>query len=463
MLTWSTFRNELRPTLRMALPLVLAEIGWMSMVVVDTMMVGRLPHSAASIGAVSISSSIFVVFAFFAEGLLAGLDTLVSQAFGAGEREDCHRSLVNGIYLSVAITPILLLPIWTIPAYFERWGVDPEVATLAVPYMRTLALGLFPLLLYFTVRRTLQGMNMVRPIAFALVSANVINLLGNYIFIFGKFGMPALGVTGSGIATAFSRAYLAAVLVGYLLWYDYRHRTALLNTPLQPDVERLRTLITLGIPAGLQITAEVTVFALVASLVARLGSVPLASHQIALNTVAFTYMVPLGISAAAAVRVGQAIGRKDPRGAALAGNTAIVLGGSFMACMSAVLLLFPRTIAHIYTFDETVIRSTTAILAVGAAFQLFDGLQCVATGALRGTGDTRTPMMCHFSCYWLFGLPLGIYLCFRRHWGVVGLWTGLSVSLILIGMLLLFFWRKKSRQLQLTIDPIPARSLATER
>lgn len=448
MLTWSTFRAELRPTLRLALPLVLAEIGWMSMVVVDTMMVGRLPNSAASIGAVSISSSIYIVFAFFAEGLLAGLDTLVSQAFGAGKREDCHRSLLNGIYLSCAITPILLIPVWLIPTHFVQWGVTSEVAVLAIPYMRTLGVGLFPLILYFAVRRTLQGMNMVRPIAFALVSANLINFLGNYIFIFGKFGFPAMGVTGSGWATAFSRAYLAAVLVGYLLWYDHRYRTELLKTPVQPDIQRLRRLIALGFPAALQMTAEVTVFALVASLVARLGAVPLASHQIALNTVAFTYMVPLGISSAAAVRVGQAVGRKDPPAAAMAGNTAILLGGSFMACMSAVLLLFPRIIARIYTHDETVIRSTIGLLAVGAAFQLFDGIQTVSTGALRGTGDTRTPMMCHFSGYWLFGLPLGIYLCFRKHWGVIGLWTGLSVSLIVIGMLLLFFWRRKSRLLQ---------------
>jgi MATE family multidrug resistance protein len=448
MLTWSTFRAELRPTLRLALPLVLAEIGWMSMVVVDTMMVGRLPNSAASIGAVSISSSIYIVFAFFAEGLLAGLDTLVSQAFGAGKREDCHRSLLNGIYLSCAITPILLIPVWLIPTHFVQWGVASEVAVLALPYMRTLGVGLFPLILYFAVRRTLQGMNMVRPIAFALVSANLINFLGNYIFIFGKFGFPAMGVTGSGWATAFSRAYLAAVLVGYLLWYDHRHRTKLLKTPVQPDIQRLRRLIALGFPAALQMTAEVTVFALVASLVARLGAVPLASHQIALNTVAFTYMVPLGISSAAAVRVGQAVGRKDPPAAAMAGNIAILLGGSFMACMSAVLLLFPRIIARIYTHDETVIRSTIGLLAVGAAFQLFDGIQTVSTGALRGTGDTRTPMMCHFSGYWLFGLPLGIYLCFRKHWGVIGLWTGLSVSLIVIGMLLLFFWWRKSRLLQ---------------
>jgi multidrug resistance protein, MATE family len=448
MLTWPTFQAELRPTLVMALPLVLAEIGWMSMVIVDTMMVGHLPNSAASIGAVSISSSIFVVFAFFAEGLLAGLDTLVSQAFGAGRRGDCHRSLVNGIYLSILITPILLIPIWLIPSHFEQWGVSPEVAVLALPYMRTLAVGLFPLILYFAVRRTLQGMNMVRPIAFALLSANLINFLGNYIFIFGKLGFPALGVTGSGLATAFSRTYLAATLVGYLLWYDRRHRTDLLKTPVQPDLQRLRRLIALGLPAALQITAEVTVFALVAALVARLGAVPLASHQIALNTVAFTYMVPLGISSAAAIRVGQAIGRKRPHAAALAGNTAILLGGSFMACMSSVLLLFPRLIARIYTHDETIIRSTIAILAVGAAFQLFDGIQAVATGALRGTGDTRTPMACHFACYGLFGLPLGIYLCFRKHWGVVGLWTGLSAALILIGIVLTFFWRRKSRSLE---------------
>ena len=165
MLTLSTFRSELRPTLRLALPLVLAELGWMSMVIVDTMMVGRLPYSAEAIGAVSISSSIFIVFAFFAEGLMVGLDTLVSQAFGAGHREDCHRSLVNGIYLTFAVAPFLAIPVWYIPLYFERLGVTHSVTVLATPYTRTLAVGLLPLILYFAVRRALQGMNMVRPIA----------------------------------------------------------------------------------------------------------------------------------------------------------------------------------------------------------------------------------------------------------------------------------------------------------
>ncbi len=447
MLTFSTFRSELRPTLRLALPLVLAELGWMSMVIVDTMMVGRLPYSAEAIGAVSISSSIFIVFAFFAEGLMAGLDTLVSQAFGAGNREDCHRSLVNSIYLTIAVAPFLAIPVWYIPLYFEQFGVTHSVAVLATPYMRTLSAGLLPLILYFAVRRALQGMNMVRPIAFALVTANIVNVLGNYVLIFGKFGFPALGVTGSGWATAISRTYLAAVLVGYLLWYDARHKTELLKTPVQPDLQRIRRIIALGLPAAMQITAEVAVFALVAALIARLGAVAQASHQIALNTVAFTYMVPLGISAAAAVRVGQAIGRRDPAGARLAGNTAIILGASFMSCMSIALLVFPRYIARIYTSDQTVIRNAILLLAAGAAFQLFDGIQTVATGCLRGTGDTRTPMMCHFSAYWLLGLPLGTWLCFRRHWGALGLWVGLSLSLIVIGILLLIFWRRRIQRL----------------
>jgi multidrug resistance protein, MATE family len=440
------FRRELRPTLHLALPLILAEIGWMSMVIVDTMMVGRLPYSAEAIGAVSISSSLFLVFAFFGEGILIGLDTIVSQAFGAGHREDCHCSLINGIYLSFAIAPFLAIPIWIIPTYFERFGVTHPVAVLAAPYMRTLSAGLIPLLLYFAVRRTLQGMNMVRPIAIALVTANLVNLAGNYLLIFGKFGLPALGVTGSGVATAISRTYLAVVLVVYLLWYDSRHKTELLKTPVQPDLNRIRQLIVLGFPAAVQLTAEVSIFALVASLIARLGAVAQAGHQIALNTVAFTYMVPLGLSSAAAVRVGQAVGRRSPVDARNAGDTAIFLGASFMSLMSVVLLVFPRYIARIYTTDESVIASAVTLLAAGAAFQLFDGIQTVSTGALRGTGDTRTPMLCHFSAYWLIGLPLGTWLCFHRHWGALGLWVGLSFSLILIGILLLFFWRRRIRR-----------------
>ena len=442
-------RTEFRPTLQLALPLVLAELGWMSMAIVDTMMVGRLPNSATAMGAVSLSSNIFTVLALFGGGLLMGLDTLVSQAFGAGRREDCHRSLLNSIYLSIALTPFLAAPVWLLPSLLSRMQVDPGILALAIPYAKALAVGLLPLLLYFAVRRCLQAMNMVRPVAFALVSANIVNALGNYILVYGHFGIPAMGTVGSGWSTAIARTYMAAVLVGYLLWYDRKHRTELLKTPVDIDLPRIRRLITLGLPAAIQFTLESGVFALVTALIARLGAVPLASHQIALNTVALTYMVPLGVASAAAVRVGQAIGRRNPQAAGDAGSTAIFLGAAFMTAAGVVLLAVPRWIARMYTPDETVIRSTVLLLAAGAAFQLFDGIQTVATGALRGAGDTRTPMFCHFTAYWIIGLPLGAWLCFSRDWGAFGLWAGLSLALILIGIVLLFAWRRTVRRLLL--------------
>jgi MATE family multidrug resistance protein len=444
-----TLRREFPPTLRLALPLVLAELGWMTMAIVDTVMVGHLPNSATAMAAVSLGSNIFIVVALFGAGLLMGLDTLVSQAFGAGRREDCHRSLINSIYLSILLTPILSAPVFLLPGLLRSMHIDPAILALAIPYTWALVVGLFPLLLYFAVRRCLQAMNMVRIVAFALITANIVNAVGNWILVYGHWGAPAMGAVGSGWSTAIARLYMAAVLVVYLLWYDHRHRTDLLKTPVDIDFPRIRRLITLGYPAALQFTLESGVFALVTTLIARLGPVPLASHQIALNTVALTYMVPLGISSAAAVRVGHAIGRKNTRAAGDAGNTAIFLGAAFMACAGAALLIFPRAIARMYTPAEDVIRATTYLLAAGAAFQLFDGIQTVATGALRGAGDTRTPMLCHLIAYWIIGLPLGYWLCFSLGWGAFGLWSGLSMALILIGVVLLLTWRRMTHHLAL--------------
>jgi MATE family multidrug resistance protein len=442
-----TLRAEFRPTLRLAIPLVLAELGWMSMAIVDTMMVGRLPNSAVAISAVSLGGILVHTLAFFGGGLLVGLDTLVSQAFGAGQREDCHRSLVHGIYLSLALTPLLMVPVWFFDPLLRHAGIAQEILALAVPYSKAMAWGTLPLLLYFGVRRCMQSMNMVRPIAFALITANLINAVGNWLLIYGKLGAPAMGAVGSGWSTAWARIYLAAVLVGYLLWYDRKHRTRLLRTPIQPDLRRIRRLLALGFPAAMQISLEIGVFALVTALIGRLGAVALASHQIALNTVSLTYMVPLGVSSAAAVRVGQALGRKDPAGARDAGGSAIFFGASFMTIAGIALVVFPRGIARLFTPDAAIIRSTVYLLAAGAAFQLFDGIQTVATGALRGAGDTRTPMFCHFTAYWIIGLPLGSWLCFSRGWGAFGLWAGLSLALILIGVVLLFAWRRRVRQL----------------
>src|SRR5213078_2276431 len=169
----------------------------------------------------------------------------------AGRREDCHRSLLNSIYLSVALAPILAAPVWLLRSLLAEMHVDPGVLALAIPYTKALAAGLLPLLLYFAVRRCLQAMNMVKPVAFALVTANIINALGNWILIYGKWGFPNMGTVGSGWSTAAARAYMALVLVVYLLWYDRKHRTELLKTPIDIDFPRIRRLIVLGFPAAM--------------------------------------------------------------------------------------------------------------------------------------------------------------------------------------------------------------------
>jgi MATE family multidrug resistance protein len=437
--------DEVRPMLELAMPLVMAELGWMTMGIVDTMMVGRLPDSARAIGAVSLASILYIAVAIFGTGLMLGLDTLVSRSFGAGDVEDCHRSLVNGVYLSIAIAPVLMGLVRAVEPILRAVKIDTSVLDLAIPYLRALNWGTLPLLLYFVFRRYLQGMSLAKPVMFALISANFVNLAGNWILIYGHWGFPAMGTVGSGWSTCVARIYMMGVLLVYAAYYDHRHETGLREARRLPDFFRIWQLVQLGFPAATQFGMEVGVFAIATTLIGKLGAVPLASHQIALNTVSLTYMVPLGISSAAAVRVGQALGRNDPHGASRAGWTAMALGAGFMACMGVLLVAVPRIIVRIYTPDPVVIEAATGLLFVGAFFQLFDGLQTVATGALRGAGDTRTPMLSHLIFYWFLGLPVGAFLCFRWGWGAKGLWTGLCAALILIGTVLLYFWHRKEQ------------------
>ncbi len=437
--------EEVRPMLRLAIPLVLAELGWMFMGTVDTMMVGRLPQSAVAIGAVSLGSILYFAVAIFGTSLMLGLDTLVSHSYGAGDVEDCHRSLVNGIYLSLVLAPVLMGIVWLCDPILHSLKLDPVVVEQTIPYLHSLNWSTLPLMLYFVFRRYLQGMNLAKPVMFSLVSANIVNFVGNWVFIYGHWGVRAMGTVGSGWSTCLARIYMAGVLLVYCVHYDRRHDTGLREASRLPHMPRVWRLLSLGFPAAVQYGFEVAVFAVATAAIARLGAVPLASHQITLNTAGMTYMVPLGISSAAAVRVGQALGRRDAHGASRAGWTAIALGASFMACMAIAFWTLPYYIVRMYTPDPTVIHAAGALLFVAAFFQLFDGLQTVAVGALRGTGDTRTAMMCHLVFYWLIGLPLGFYLCFRAGWGAPGIWTGLCVALILIGSALIYFWRRKER------------------
>ncbi len=440
--------------LRLAGPVVMAEIGWMSMGIVDTIMVG--PLGPAAIGAAGMSSSIFFAVAVFGMGLMLGVDALVSRSYGANRLDDCVRWLQHGVCLALVIAPAIMVFFYAALMTTDRWGLHPEVLSLALPYLHVIGLSAFPLLFYATFRRYLQGLHIVRPVMFALITANVINAVANWVLIYGHLGAPALGVEGAAWATVIARVYMASFLYFAIVRVHHDRRHAHPRVPFAFDMTRMRRLVALGAPAASQLVLEVGAFAAVSGLAGKLDPVSLGSHQIALNLAALSFMIPLGLSSAGAVRVGHAIGAGDARRARHAGWTALGIGAVIMAAVGLVFIVAPGLLLRPFTTDARVLSIGASLLAIAAAFQLFDGTQAVATGALRGLGDTRTPMIMNVLGHWVFGLPVGYALCFRAGWGVSGLWVGLCIGLVFVAVVLTIAWHRQSRHLVLPVMPAPA-------
>jgi MATE family multidrug resistance protein len=437
--------SELRPLIKLAVPVILAEIGWMSMGLVDTLMVG--PLGPAAIGAAGMGSGVFTAIAIFGMGLMLGLDPLVSQAHGGGRHDECRRWLYHGVWLALGMAPLILLASAGVYMTMRWWGLHPEIRPILQPYFQTLALGAFPLLFYSAFRRYLQGMHVVRPIMFALISANVINVLANWVLIYGHLGMPAMGVTGAGWATTVSRLWMAGFLFIAIRRVHRDRAGAAPRVAKTMEFARIRTLVALGFPAAAQVTLEVAVFATATALAGRLDPVSSGAHQIALNIAGAAFMVALGLASSGAVRVGHAVGAGDRSRAVRAGWTALGAGSVIMLALGLLLFLIPDVLVRAFTDDARVIRLGANLLMIAAAFQLFDGTQAVATGVLRGIGDTRTPMIANVVGHWVLGLPIAYVLCFRLDWGVAGLWVGLSAGLVFVSVVLAGVWWQRTAPL----------------
>ncbi|MBS1821050.1 MAG: MATE family efflux transporter [Acidobacteria bacterium] len=445
-------RLQIRPVLTLALPLIAAELGWMSMGIVDTVMVGHMDHAAMNIASAALGQVLYNTLAFGIAGILLSLDTFLSQSHGAGRYDEANRWLYHGLILAAALAATLFGIIELAPLAMRRMPINREVMQGAIHFLHALNWGTPALFLYFTLRRYLQAFNHVRPIAFALVTANLCNVFFNWLLIYGHawgtIKVPALGIAGSGFATSISRLYLAVFIASAVWHVEKKHNYGLRSMLRHFESGRIRSLALLGAPAGGQIFVEISIFGTVTFLIGTMGPLPLSGHEIALNCASFTFMVPFAISAAAAVRVGQAIGRNAPREAASAGWAAILLGAGCMAMFSIVLSVFAHPIARAFTPDRGVIAAAVPLLFVAAAFQFFDGLQITATGALRGAGNTHTGMIVQLIGYWIVGLPLGYWLGFRMHYGAVGLWIGLCAGLIVAGLALTTVWHRTTRHMQ---------------
>jgi MATE family multidrug resistance protein len=438
-------RSEVRSLVALAAPVILAEIGWMAMGLVDTIMVG--PLGPAAIGATGMGSAVFTAIVIFGMGLMLGLDTFVSQAHGARRMAECVEWLHHGIWLAAIVGPLLMGATWLVYATLDSWGLHPDIRVLVGPYLRNISFGAIPLLLYAAFRRYLQGIHVVRPVMFALISANIVNAVANWLLIYGHLGMPALGVQGSAWATDLARVYMAAFLYVALRREHRRRGDAQPPVPFRLDFARVQRLIALGAPAASQITLEVGGFATATAMAGRLDPVSSGAHQIAMNVAGLAFMVPLGLASASAVRVGHAVGAGDLRNAVRAGWLSLAVGAGLMLSIGAVLFAFPGFLLRLFTSDERLIMIGTRLLMVAAAFQLFDGTQAVATGVLRGVGDTRTAMFINVVGYWALGLPVGYALCFRHGWGVLGLWIGLSAGLVVVAVALTIVWARHASRI----------------
>lgn len=426
-------RVEMAELFRLAVPVVVVQVGMMLMGVVDTVMVGRV--SPTELAAVALGNLYYFGVSIFGMGVLLSLDPVISQAVGSGDAEGVARGLQRGAILALGLTlatTLLLLPAHPVLLLLQQ---PPDVVPAAAGYARAVLPGVLAFYLYIVLRQTLQALGRVGPIVVSMVFANLANVLLNWIFVYGNLGVPALGAVGAGWASSGSR-WLMALGVVAAAWPVLRpyvrpfRPTALEHAPL------LR-MVRLGAPIGVQLQLEYGAFAIIGICMGWLGTVAIASHQVAINLASLTFMVPLGVAQASSILVGRAVGRADPVGARRSAGAGLMVGTAFMSLTAVLFLALPRLLASLYSRDLEVVALAALLLPVAGLFQVFDGIQVVATAVLRGIGDTRVPMALHVAGFWLVGLPVSLGVGFGLGVGPVGLWWGLAAGLGAVALLLL--------------------------
>ncbi len=435
-------RRDLREIVRLAAPLALVQLGHATMGLVDTAVVGH--KSAADLAAVGLGNSIFFTVAILGMGIALGTEPLVSQAVGAGDPSRARRALRQGTWLALFLTVPLLAIVLGLLAVLPHLGVDPEIVPATRAYVLARSPEL-PAFLFVTVARAyLQGFGRTREQVIGVVVANVLNLGLDVWLVFGGLGVPALGAAGAGIATAFCTWVRLGLLITPILSLRvHDDRTLVVRWRAALETSGLLRVLKVGTPLGLQLTLEVAIFAFVAFSMGSLGKIDLAAHNLALMLASTPFNAMIGLASAGGVIVGRRIGAGDPRGARDAGLLTIGLSGVFMAVSGLSFVLMPRAYAALFTDDPQVVDRAVVLLQIAGAFALSDGVQAVASGVLRGAGDTAWAFVCHLVAHWAVGLPMALLFCFTLGMGAAGLWWGLTCGLTFaaVTLTLRFWWR----------------------
>ncbi len=429
------FNNHIKKTLYLSLPIIVGQIGQLTMSVADNIMVGRVGTEA--LAAASIGNALFMLIMVVGMGISMAVTPLTAIALGAGRDEDCGVVLRQGLVVNM-IFGVILCGVTILAAQSIGYLNQPKaIVAPAILYMQVLGLSMIPLMLFQSFRQFAEGVSFLKPAMVITLIANLVNIFVNWVFIFGNLGAPTLGVTGAGIATFSSRAFMAVCLVAVVMTAPALKRFDPSLRYRKLDFSMMKRLLGIGIPGACQYFFEVSAFTASSVIVGWMGARELAAHQIALNLGSISFMGAMGISAAGTIRVSNALGRGNADDVRAAGFSAVVLCAIFMGVAGLIFISLRNLLPGLYSLDPAVIDMAAGLIIVVAFFQLSDGTQAVGIGILRGITDMRIPTLLTLAAYWLIGLPAGYILAFPFDLGILGVWYGLLIGLSASALLMM--------------------------
>ncbi|MBL7859327.1 MAG: MATE family efflux transporter [Cyclobacteriaceae bacterium] len=440
------YTHHIRPNFLLAYPVMLSMLGQVMTGVADSVMVGWT--GATPLAASSFANIFFSIPLFFGVGVSYAITPLVAQAEGANDQQKIIDTLKNGALINIITAFVLVGLIFSVEPFMPAMGQPDEVVTLAIPYLSIIGVSIIPTMIFQTYRQFAEGLQRTRVAMIIVVGSNLLNILLNYLLIFGAYGFPELGLNGAGWATLISRTVMALSMMLYIYYgkkYQPYHASFSFGNYTRSLISKM---LHIGIPAGSQFIFEVGAFGLSALMMGWIGTTALAAHQIAINLATISYMTTSGLGAAATIRVGNFLGQGDIRN--LRGAAFTMMGMAVVIMLAwAVLFIFGRYfLPTLYIDDQSVIELTATLLITAALFQLSDGIQVVTAGALRGLQDVKIPSLLIFVAYWIIALPLGYLFAFPLKMGAQGIWIGLFIGLTLTATAMVIRFHRLSKKHQ---------------
>lgn len=438
-----SYKKHVKNTITLAYPVIIGQLGFIMMGVVDSLMVGEV--GPAPLAAASLANSITILIFIIALGISFAVTPLVAISVGAGKYSECGIYFRQSLLVNMTTGIIVTLITFLAANFIKHLDQPDEVVSYAESYTRILGLSALPMMLFQTYKQFIEGLSVMRPSMITVLLANLVNAFTNWLLIFGNLGMPRLELDGAGWATLASRVFMAVVLLSYVMnanyfkQFDVTFHFRNINFPV------IKRILKLGFPSGIQYFFEVGAFSFAAVMVGWIGTKELAAHQIAINLASISFMAVLGVSVAGSIRVGNAVGRKDIAEIRRAGFTALILGAAIMGTAGIIFIIMNDVLPTFYIEDGTVISIASSLIIIAAFFQLSDGTQAVGIGILRGLTDVKIPTAITFIAYWIIGLPVGYVLGFIFHMSVQGIWIGLLIGLTASAVMLTLRFNLKSQ------------------